>query len=60
MTDQDLMPFGKYKDEKMEKVPARYLLWMRDQGYLFGDVLDYVNENETVLYSEAPDYIHED
>lgn len=32
MTDQDLMPFGKYKGEKMEDVPASYLLWLRDQG----------------------------
>lgn len=30
MTDQDLMPFGKYKYRKMEDVPADYLLWLRD------------------------------
>lgn len=61
MTDQDLMPFGKYKGEKMERVPASYLLWLRDQGTLFGagskEVMDYINENETVLLSECPDHV---
>lgn len=27
LTDTDLMPFGKHKGAKMEKVPASYLLW---------------------------------
>ncbi len=59
MTDQDLMPFGKYKGEKMEKVPASYLLWLRDQGCSHPDVRDYIEENLTVLCSECPDYINE-
>jgi hypothetical protein len=59
MTDQDLMPFGKYKGEKMEKVPASYLLWLRDQGCSNPGVRSYIEENETVLVSECPDYIEE-
>lgn len=59
MTDQDLMPFGKYKGEKMEKVPASYLLWLRDQGCSHPDVKSYIAENETVLVSECPDYIND-
>lgn len=59
MTDQDLMPFGKYKGEKMEKVPASYLLWLRDQGCSHSGVKSYIEENETVLVSECPDYINE-
>jgi uncharacterized protein (DUF3820 family) len=59
MTDQDLMPFGKYKGEKMEKVPASYLLWLRDEGCSNPDVRDYIEENLTVLLSECPDYINE-
>jgi uncharacterized protein (DUF3820 family) len=59
MTDQDLMPFGKYKGEKMEKVPASYLLWLRDQGCSHSGVRKYIEDNETVLVSECPDYINE-
>lgn len=59
MTDQDLMPFGKYKGERMEKVPASYLLWLRDQGCTHPEVKSYIEENETVLLSECPDYINE-
>lgn len=59
MTDQDLMPFGKHKGEKMEKVPASYLLWLRDQGCSHAEVRKYIEENETVLVSECPDYINE-
>jgi uncharacterized protein (DUF3820 family) len=59
MTDQDLIPFGKYKDEPMEKVPASYLLWLRDQNCSHSQVADYIDENLTVLLSECPDYIEE-
>lgn len=59
MTDQDLMPFGKYKGEKMENVPASYLLWLRDQGCSDLLVRGYIEENFTVLCSESPDYIPE-
>lgn len=57
MSDQDIMPFGKYKGEKMENVPASYLLWLRDQGVRDPGVRSYIEENETVLLSECPDYI---
>jgi uncharacterized protein (DUF3820 family) len=53
------MPWGKYKGEKMEKVPAGYLLWLRDNGYARGEVGKYIEENETVLVAECPDYINE-
>lgn len=36
-TDTDLMPFGKYKDEPLQDVPAKYLVWLwnelRADGY---------------------------
>ena len=60
MSDQDLMPFGKYKGEKMEKVPASYLLWLRDQHCSHLEVSNYIEENFTVLLAECPDYINED
>lgn len=31
MTDDSIMPFGKYKDEKLINVPASYLLWLNAQ-----------------------------
>lgn len=58
MTDQDPMPFGKYKDEPMEKVPASYLLWLREQGGSHHrGVSAYIEENLTALMKECPDYI---
>ncbi len=57
MTDQDPMPFGKYKDYPMEKVPAQYLLWLRDQGCRHPEVRKYIEENETVLLAECPDHV---
>lgn len=59
MTDQDLMPFGKHKGEKMENVPASYLLWLRDQGVGHPGVKAYIEENLAALLKECPDYINE-
>lgn len=56
MNDQSPMPFGKYKDRKMEDVPASYLLWLRDQ-HVSGEVGEYIEENLTALMQECPDYI---
>lgn len=57
LTDQDEMPFGKYKGEKMEKVPASYLLWLRDQGCSHAGVKAYIEDNLAALSKECPDYI---
>lgn len=57
MTDQDPMPFGKYKDRKMKDVPADYLLWLRDQNCRHNEVKNYIEENLTVLLSECPDHV---
>jgi uncharacterized protein (DUF3820 family) len=59
MNDQDLMPFGKHKGEKMEDVPASYLLWLRDKGSFHHGVALYIEENFTALLKECPDYINE-
>ena len=34
LNDDSLMPFGKYKGEQMQDVPASYLLWLYDQPSL--------------------------
>lgn len=59
MTDQDLMPFGKHQHEPMEKVPASYLLWLREQGCRHKDVAAYIEDNLAALIKECPDYIDE-
>ena len=58
------MPFGAHRDKPMERVPAQYLLWLRDSiidnGYREGSqqhaVLKYVEENALALVQEASDY----
>lgn len=59
MDDQSLMPFGKYKGEKLENVPARYLLWLWDSGVYSEEspLHDYIENAFSVLESEATDYI---
>lgn len=52
MTDQSIMPFGKYKGEKLANVPARYLLWCYDQSWCRGELRKYIEENREVLLSE--------
>ena len=62
LTDDSLMPFGKYAGEKLADVPAVYLLWLGDkiskskarnklsatEFYL----VKYVEENKEVLEKE--------
>lgn len=53
MNDQSIMPFGKFKGDKLEDVPAYYLLWLRDESIAKGDLLTYINENREVLEKQA-------
>jgi len=50
LTDQSPMPFGKYKGQKMESVPAKYLLWLWNDGVQAGPVRDYIESNLSVLH----------
>jgi uncharacterized protein (DUF3820 family) len=52
MNDESIMPFGKYKGEKMANVPPDYLLWLYDNGKCYGDVRKYIADNLDVLKSE--------
>lgn len=52
MTDEDLMPFGKFKGEKMINVPADYLLWLYNNGKCFGEVKKYLEDNKVVFEAE--------
>lgn len=60
------MPFGKHKDEPMEKVPADYLLWlyddMADQGQhdntpARAALWVYLEESYSALDMERKNYI---
>ena len=48
------MPIGKYKGQKVKHVPAGYIMFMLNKGYLKGQVRDYVIEN--LAYFEEKQY----
>ena len=52
MRDEDLMPFGKHKGEKMANVPADYLMWLYDNNKCYGNVKKYIEDNLDVLKDE--------
>lgn len=43
------MPFGKHKGEKMENVPASYLLWLYENDKCNKEVKEYVLDNLDVI-----------
>lgn len=57
ISDQSAMPFGKHKGEKMEDVPASYLLFLWNKGSMTSEVKEYIKENLQALQKEAPDVI---
>ena len=52
MNDESIMPFGKYKGEKMANVPADYLLWLYENNKCFGDIKKYIEENMDSITAE--------
>ena len=52
LDDNSLMPFGKYKDEKLANVPASYLLYAYDNFNIWQNLKDYIDDNRDVLESE--------
>jgi len=58
--DTDRMPFGKYKGEMMQDVPASYLHWLWTNGKEHDKtcpVADYIRRNIIALEKEHPDGI---
>lgn len=55
LQDHDPMPFGKYKGEKMEDVPASYLLWLYDNNKCNTQVKEYIEDCIDVLKLEVKD-----
>lgn len=52
MTDSDVMPWGKFKGEKIGNVPGDYLIWIYENNKCFGEVKQYIKDNLTVLKTE--------
>lgn len=59
LQDTSPMPFGKYKGEQMQDVPASYLCWLwgEKKSDHVCPVADYIRRNLTVLEKEHPDGI---
>jgi uncharacterized protein (DUF3820 family) len=53
MNDESLMPFGKYKNEKMANIPASYLMWLYDNNKCSLEVREYIKDNLDVLREEV-------
>lgn len=52
ITDESVMPYGKYKGKQMADVPAEYLQWLFDNGKCSPDVKRYIENNIDVLESQ--------
>ena len=52
MTDESIMPIGKYKGQKMANVPSEYLLWLLENGNTYGELKQYLIENKEIFESE--------
>ena len=52
LTDESLMPLGKYKGEKMANVPASYLIWLYDENKCNRNVREYIEDNLDVIQEE--------
>lgn len=62
MTDESLMPFGKYRGKQLSEVPASYFhyLWFNGVKENKSHVLhDYIKENKTAFEAEQFDLIWE-
>ncbi len=57
-TDTDLMPFGKYVNERLQDVPASYLHYLWTQRPISDKRLEvYIRNNINALKQEYPDGI---
>lgn len=52
LTDESLMPYGKYKDYKMANVPASYLMWLYDNNKCDKAVRWYIERNMDAIQLE--------
>lgn len=58
LTDESIITFGTHKGKKLEDVPARYLLFIYEQGKLPDNLKTYIIENWVVLKKqEREEYV---
>lgn len=53
LTDESIMPWGKYKGYEMQNVPASYLIWLYENDKCDKAVRDYIKENLDFLKMEV-------
>lgn len=53
LTDDSLMPSGKYKGDKMIDVPAIYFMYIYDNGMCRAEVHEYIKDNYNVILEQA-------
>lgn len=51
------IPFGKYKGQALDDVPASYLLWLADQDWVdkFPDIKNYIERNRQGIEKQVAD-----
>ena len=52
LEDNSPFPFGKYKDTRMQDVPAEYLVWLNEQDWLKGSyasVYNYIQKSWSAI-----------
>jgi uncharacterized protein (DUF3820 family) len=52
MDDESLMPYGKYKGEKMANIPPDYLLWIYENNKCTIEVQEYIQNNLDTIKAE--------
>lgn len=60
LTDLDIMPFGKHKGQRMQDVPASYLVWLKEKGCDHAGVKGYIENSWSAIKSECSDHIFEE
>ena len=53
LTDSSPFPFVKYQGTEMIDVPAKYLLWLLNNGLKDGNVKDYIIDVKEALEQEV-------
>ena len=53
LTDTDQMPWGKYKGQQMQDVPAFYLIWLYENNKCNWQLKCYIEDNLDTLKLEV-------